>query len=576
MLYSFDICNDRTLGLVLSGSQLYSVENDNKKYQADLDDKERFVFEFLINNSSTKKPVSLKDIDLAYSGEERSEHEIESWQVTIQRLKAKYKRLTEAHENCVCEKLLIAEVDSKGYYIDLNYRLNSRINYSAGFCLSDFKPSLLSMLSSFLSTYSMALLNKSLRSLFFVTVITTLLYSLHVYHLSSIVENYRTSINNVAQDLTRLGCHDDDTLAAFNQSMYLDSALLITPFDSCFVDRDSVEILNTDHVSALLDLPQFTYRVKDNHQTHTTMIGRISLRSLESMYHNNLWSILIDGVTIQHPDENTITIGQPAGIPVHTIALDSGTKIVFYAKNLIIEVIGLFVIFSLGLYWRRVARFLRFCQDWRSLNYKLEKVVDTKNNQIIYHEILTRVSNRTALQYIENLTKNQLVTFHTVLIAKTIANAHRKGFGGVYGINICPGSLVRSDFTVLEKHLARLQANQIVLELTENSNLPYDDEIYTNINKLKYSGFKIALDDFGTGNNNVEIVQKVALDYLKIDKEFIRDIDSSEVKQRLLGTLSQIGEMSECQIIQEGVETVAQQQMLQSLGYTVHQGYLYA
>ncbi len=574
MFYSFNLCDDSSLDLVLSGSQLYSVENDNKKRETDLDERERFVLEFLINNGSVDNPISLYDLESAYRNIERKEIKREPWQTTIRRLQSKFKRLTTGYSQSINEKKLISDVRHKGYYVAL--ARSTRANtHNTEPKLSDFKPSLFSVLGSFLITYKMALFRKSARALLYVAVITSFLYSLHIYQLTSIVEQFRSNIDSVAQELTSLGCHDDETHNVFNHSLYLDSALLVSPFESCFVDRDSVEQISEDYVNSLLNLPQFIYSVRDNDETYTTMIGRISIRAVESMYSNNLWSLLVDGLVVQHKDDKAVALGQPSGIRIYTKVLDGGTKVSFYASNLLAEIASLFLLVSLTLYWRKISRFIRFCQDWVLLDYALEPVVDTKKNNTIYREILTRIAERTPLQYIENLAENQLITFHTVLIAKTVANAKRKGGAGVYGINICPGSLLGSHYSVLEKYLARLKPSEVVLELTENSNLPYDKEIYSNISKLQQQGFKIALDDFGTGNNNVEIVQKVSLDYLKIDKEFIRDIDSNEAKQRLLGTLSEIGEMSECEIIQEGVETYAQQFTLQSLGYNLHQGYLY-
>ncbi|MDC5724141.1 EAL domain-containing protein [Vibrio europaeus] len=574
MFYSFNLCDDNSLDLVLSGSQLYSIENDNKKRETDLDERERFVLEFLINNSSVDNPISLKDLDSAYRNIENKEIEKEPWQTTIRRLQSKFKRLTTDYGQNINEKRLISTICQKGYYVGLTRSTRTKPR-DTEFKLSDFKPSLFSMLGSFLITYKMALLRQSARVLLYVGVITSFLYSLHIYQLTSIVEQFQSNIDNVAQELTSLGCHDDETHGVFNHSLYLDSALLISPFDSCFVDRDSVDQISEDYVNSLLNLPQFTYSVRDDEETYTTMIGRVSLRAVESMYSNNLWSLLVDGLVVQHKDDKAVALGESSGIRIHAKVLDGGTTVSFYASNLLSEIVSLFLLVSLALYWRKIARFIRFCQDWVLLDYALEPVVDTTKNNTIYHEILTRVTERTALQYIENLAENQLITFHTVLIAKTIVNAQRKGLSGVYGINICPGSLLGSHYLVLENYLSRLQPSEVVLELTENSNLPYDKEIYANISKLQQQGFKIALDDFGTGNNNVEIVQKISLDYLKIDKEFIRDIDSNEAKQRLLGTLSEIGEMSECEIIQEGVETYAQQLTLQSLGYNLHQGYLY-
>ena len=400
MFYSFNLCDDNSLDLVLSGSQLYSVENDNKKRETDLDERERFVLEFLINNSSIDNPISLNDLDSAYRSIECKETEREPWQTTIRRLQSKFRRLTTGYGQSINEKRLISNVCQKGYYVDLtrSTRTNSQ---DTELKLGDFKPSLFLMLGSFLMTYRMVLLRKSARVLLYVGAITSLLYSLHIYQLTSIVEQFRSNIDHVAQDLTSLGCHDDETLNAFNHSLYLDSALLVSPFDSCFVDRDSVELLSEDYVNSLLNLPQFIYSVRDNKETYTTMIGRVSFRAVESMYRNNLWSLLVDGLVIQYMNEEEVVIGQPGGIRIKTKVLDSGTTVSFYASNLVVEIVSLFFVVSLALYWRKIARFIRFCQDWVLLDYELEPVVDTKKKTKIYHEILTRVTERTALQYIE-------------------------------------------------------------------------------------------------------------------------------------------------------------------------------
>lgn len=128
MFYSFNLCDDNSLDLVLSGSQLYSVENDNKKRETDLDERERFVLEFLINNSSIDNPISLNDLDSAYRSIECKETEREPWQTTIRRLQSKFRRLTTGYGQSINEKRLISNVCQKGYYVDLTHstRTNSQ------------------------------------------------------------------------------------------------------------------------------------------------------------------------------------------------------------------------------------------------------------------------------------------------------------------------------------------------------------------------------------------------------------------------------------------------------------------
>ncbi|NOH52691.1 EAL domain-containing protein [Vibrio coralliilyticus] len=576
MFYSFNLSNDRSLSLILNGSLLYSVEDKAKKLEFDLNDKERFVLEFLVENSSREFPSSPRDIEAAYKDYYQGEFGLYALKNTIASLRKKYKHLVAEYSGSMEDKELIVNVFKKGYYVDLDLIVNNQIKESIVANFNSYKPSNLEMLWLFLKIYHLTVLNRATKALSLAGFVIALLYVFQIWHLSSIVGKYSYNTDQVAQALMTLGCHDRETVTAFNRSLNLDSALLLAESQSCLVDRDVVKTLSREQVEEFLGLPQFVYTIRENLPSGSAVIGRISASAIENRYRNNLWPVLIDAVAINNKVSNVFTTGSQSGIRVFSATFDNGTSVAFYSHNLLSEWLSLFVVFLVGFYGNRLLRFGKFCHDWATLRYKLEKIIDTTCKTVLYHEVLTRVKHRTALQYIANLTQNQLVTFHTVLIAKTIANARAHGVVGVYGMNLCPSSLLNKNFYALEKYLQILEPNEVVLELTENSNQPYSKEIYANITHLKSLGFHIALDDFGTGNNNVQIVQRVSPDYLKVDKEFIRGIESNEVKKKLLMTLSDIGTMSDCKIIQEGVETIEQQEILCKLGYRFQQGYLYS
>ncbi|MFA0154414.1 EAL domain-containing protein, partial [Vibrio sp. 10N.261.46.C10] len=67
----------------------------------------------------------------------------------------------------------------------------------------------------------------------------------------------------------------------------------------------------------------------------------------------------------------------------------------------------------------------------------------------------------------------------------------------IYGVNVCPSALVGSNFARLREHLAAMEANEFVVEITEYSNIGYGCEVIDNIKDIKKLGITIALDDFG-------------------------------------------------------------------------------
>ena len=116
----------------------------------------------------------------------------------------------------------------------------------------------------------------------------------------------------------------------------------------------------------------------------------------------------------------------------------------------------------------------------------------------------------------------------------------------------------------------------LVLEITERESLNYDDLTNEIFGKIKELGCKIAIDDFGTGHSSLVNLQKVDLDYLKIDQTFVRDIGVDTITGHLLQNMITLSQDLSLDIIAEGVETEHQADYLKERGVNYLQGFLFA
>ncbi len=120
-----------------------------------------------------------------------------------------------------------------------------------------------------------------------------------------------------------------------------------------------------------------------------------------------------------------------------------------------------------------------------------------------------------------------------------------------------------------------LPAHRLELEITESVFL--EDVAYTLscLNALRERGVHIALDDFGTGYSSLSYLRSFPFDKVKIDQSFIRDLsvngDAITIVQAIIGMASGLG----MRTTGEGVETLAQAELLRRSGCTQVQGYLY-
>jgi EAL domain-containing protein (putative c-di-GMP-specific phosphodiesterase class I) len=124
----------------------------------------------------------------------------------------------------------------------------------------------------------------------------------------------------------------------------------------------------------------------------------------------------------------------------------------------------------------------------------------------------------------------------------------------------------------LEEH--GLDASQLVLEITESTFVAEIESASDNLASLRALGVLIALDDFGTGYCSMSYLQRFPVDIVKIDRQFIDELDELPHGMSLARMILQLTAGLEVTSVAVGIERPAQLRTLKALGCDVGQGYL--
>ncbi|MED7789659.1 EAL domain-containing protein [Francisella sp. 19X1-34] len=141
------------------------------------------------------------------------------------------------------------------------------------------------------------------------------------------------------------------------------------------------------------------------------------------------------------------------------------------------------------------------------------------------------------------------------------------------GIQLVDPCILTKTKQILDKH--SIQADKLIFEVTETHLMNQIDKAAININKLNELGIVFSLDDFGTGYSSLNYLAKLPIDYLKIDKEFVAQIDD-ESNQTIIKTMISLGKSLGMSVVAEGVEKLSQLQYLASIDCDKYQGYYFS
>ncbi|MDA3809230.1 MAG: EAL domain-containing protein [Spirochaetaceae bacterium] len=133
-----------------------------------------------------------------------------------------------------------------------------------------------------------------------------------------------------------------------------------------------------------------------------------------------------------------------------------------------------------------------------------------------------------------------------------------------------------SDFLVKVLKDSSITAKYLELEITESILMQDVEHVIKILNHAKKLGMSIAIDDFGTGFSSLSYLLKLPIDRLKIDRSFIKNLETDQKAQRLTQLIIRMGKQLKLDLIAEGVETREQALFLKDLECDEVQGFLYS
>lgn len=121
-----------------------------------------------------------------------------------------------------------------------------------------------------------------------------------------------------------------------------------------------------------------------------------------------------------------------------------------------------------------------------------------------------------------------------------------------------------------------LTPDRLMLEVTEGVVMSDHSMAIDTMEKIRKSGVKLSMDDFGTGYSSLSRLAELPVRELKIDRSFMRDIESQASALAITRAIVRVGQSLDMTVVAEGVETEGQRRLLIELGCDVTQGFVHA
>jgi diguanylate cyclase (GGDEF)-like protein len=167
------------------------------------------------------------------------------------------------------------------------------------------------------------------------------------------------------------------------------------------------------------------------------------------------------------------------------------------------------------------------------------------------------------------------------VVSKTIASLSGhpdivRETGAVFSVNLSGQSLSDDDileFIQQEIREGGLPPTSLGFEVTESAAVSNLAKAQHFINSLREHGCSIALDDFGAGLSSFAYLKNFAVDTLKIDGSFIRDISDNRISESMVAAITQVAKVMELETVAEYVENEKTRKRVADLGVHYAQGH---
>jgi PAS domain S-box-containing protein len=211
-----------------------------------------------------------------------------------------------------------------------------------------------------------------------------------------------------------------------------------------------------------------------------------------------------------------------------------------------------------------------------------QPIVDLATNAVVQHELLLRMLSPTGEVVLPDRflpTAEELGLIYEIdrwVVNETAALAAK---GHAVEFNLSAKSVTDPNMVaVVRNALAAHHASPelVVCEITETALLRDTAAAEVFVRSLNDLGCKVALDDFGAGYGGFAHLKRLPVSYLKIDREFVRDLPLEASSRHVVSAVVNLAKAFSLQTVAEGAEDEATLELLKELGVDLVQGFVVA
>lgn len=218
-----------------------------------------------------------------------------------------------------------------------------------------------------------------------------------------------------------------------------------------------------------------------------------------------------------------------------------------------------------------------------SFDFHYQPIVDIETLEVSHYEMLARFKDQGSTQewviFGEDIGMAADLDIAVCERAINYLLYKSQGRNTKFAINLSGQSMQNEQFfkTLIAKlDLHQHLAKRIIFEITESTTIKELDLVNNFIKVLQDRGFKVCLDDFGAGSASFQYLQKLHVDYLKIDGQYTRKLLTSQRDAVMVKNLARMCQDLGITAIAEVVESPEQAALIKEMGIPLAQGFLYS
>lgn len=330
-----------------------------------------------------------------------------------------------------------------------------------------------------------------------------------------------------------------------------------------------VELLNRNEIHLMID---GVYNKNENNKIYEFSSKQVYIAGNKNSRNilNNIDKAIYD---FQTKGKNEICLLRNKYFEENTRASSSEYITIFLITNAVFLILLIWLIFPI-IKRKIIIDKIKDRMNREQYLLQYQPIYNPRSEEIIAFEGLLRLKGEnekliSPYEFIPEIENNNMLFDVSIWILKKVITDYKKiqkfqfmkERNFYISINISLKEIENDKFVekvieILSK--SNLENNSICLEIVERVKMNDINKITRNIDLLKNAGFKIAIDDFGVEYSNLDILQKLDFDTIKVDKNFVDGIDKDIIRNEIIKFISTIAIVKNKSVVLEGVEELSQ------------------